>query len=203
MLPTLDASCAPTLCGSGTTSKLASMKKHLSSYFALAALAPMLLAAQGPADLVLTNGRIYTVDNARPVVTALAVRGGRVLFVGSDAEAKTLANRSTRFIDLHDATVVPGIVDAHAHLLGLGHMLQTANVAGANSYQEVIDRVRAHAKAVKPGEWILGRGWDQTRWPSKEFPTHEELSRAFPDNPVVLERIDGHAVLANAKAMEF
>jgi predicted amidohydrolase YtcJ len=178
------------------------MKKHLSSYFALAALAPMLLAAQGPADLVLTNGRIYTVDNARPVVTALAVRGGRVLFVGSDAEAKTLANRSTRFIDLHDATVVPGIVDAHAHLLGLGHMLQTANVAGANSYQEVIDRVRAHAKAVKPGVWILGRGWDQTRWPSKEFPTHEELSRAFPDNPVVLARIDGHAVLANAKAME-
>jgi predicted amidohydrolase YtcJ len=182
--------------------KIASMKKHLSSYFAFTVLAPMLLAAQAPADLVLTNGRIYTVDNARPMVSALAVRGGRVVFVGSDAEARVLANPSTRIIDLHGATVVPGITDAHAHLLGLGHMLQSANVAGSASYQEVIDRVRAHAKGVKPGEWIVGRGWDQTRWASKEFPTHEQLSRDFPENPVVLARIDGHAVLANAKAME-
>jgi predicted amidohydrolase YtcJ len=183
-------------------SKLASMKKHLSSYFAFAALAPILLAAQAPADLVLTNGRIYTVDNARPIASALAVRGGRVLFVGSDAEARVLASPSTRLIDLHGATVVPGIVDAHGHLLGLGFMLQSANVAGSSSYQEVIDRVRARARDVKPGAWILGRGWDQTRWATKEFPTHEQLSRAFPDNPVVLTRIDGHAVLANAKAME-
>lgn len=178
------------------------MKKHLSSYFAVSMLAPMLLVAQGAADLVLTNGRIYTVDNARPVVTALAARGGRILFVGSDAEARALATGSTRVIDLHGATVVPGIIDAHAHLLGLGQMLQSANVAGATSYQEVVDRVKAHARDVKPGVWILGRGWDQNRWASKEFPTHELLSRAFPDNPVVLRRIDGHAILANAKAME-
>jgi predicted amidohydrolase YtcJ len=178
------------------------MKKHLSSYFALAMLAPILLGAQGAADLVLTNGRIYTVDNARPVVTALAARSGRVIFVGSDAEARVLSSSSTRLIDLHGATVVPGIVDAHGHLLGLGYMLQSANVAGSASYQEVVDRVKARAKDVKPGVWIRGRGWDQTRWASKEFPTHELLSRTFPDNPVVLERIDGHAVLANAKAME-
>jgi predicted amidohydrolase YtcJ len=178
------------------------MKKHLSSYFALAMLAPMLLGAQGSADLVLTNGHIYTVDNARPVVTALAIRGGRILFAGSDAEARVLASRSTRLVDLHGATVLPGIIDAHAHLLGLGYMLQSANVAGAASYQEVVDRVKARAKDARPGVWILGRGWDQTRWASKEFPTHELLSRAFPNNPVVLERIDGHAVLANAKAME-
>jgi predicted amidohydrolase YtcJ len=76
------------------------------------------------------------------------------------------------------------------------------NVAGAASYQEVIDRVKVWAKAVKPGQWIVGRGWDQNRWPTREFPTHEALSRAFPENPVMLERIDGHAVLANAKAME-
>jgi hypothetical protein len=195
-------SCALSLCVGGTVSKLASMKKHLSSYFAVSMLAPMLLVAQGAADLVLTNGRIYTVDNARPVVTALAARGGRILFVGSDAEARALATGSTRVIDLHGATVVPGIIDAHAHLLGLGQMLQSANVAGATSYQEVVDRVKAHARDVKPGVWILGRGWDQNRWASKEFPTHELLSRAFPDNPVVLRRIDGHAILANAKAME-
>src|SRR3979411_2306540 len=89
-----DDSCAPALWGGHTVSKLATMKKHLSSYFALAAPAPMVLAAQGSADLVLTNGRIYTVDNARPVVPALAARGGRVIFVGSDAEAMVLAGSS-------------------------------------------------------------------------------------------------------------
>src|ERR1700694_378319 len=197
-----DASCALSLCRCDTVSKLPNMKRHLSSYFALAALAPIVLAAQGSADLVLTNGRIYTVDNARPIVPALAVRGSRILFVGSAAEARVLANSSTRVVDLHGATVVPGIIDAHAPLLGLGNMLQSANVAGSNSYQEVIDRVRAHARDVKPGAWIVGRGWDQTRCASKEFPTHAEVSRAFPNNPVVLERIDGHALLANARAME-
>ncbi len=176
--------------------------KHLSTYFALAALAPVVLPAQTPADLVLTNGRIYTVDNARPVISALAVRGGRVLFVGSDAEAKVLAGPSASVIDLHGATVVPGIVDAHAHLVGLGNMLRQVNVAGSTSYRDVIDRVRAWAKDVQPGEWILGRGWDQNRWVDKEFPTHEALSLAFPNNPLMLERIDGHALLANAKAME-
>ena len=176
--------------------------KHLSTYFAFAALAPAVLGAQGPADLVLTNGRIYTVDNSRPVVSALAVRGGRVLFIGSDAEAKVLANASTRVIDLHGSTVLPGFTDAHAHLLGLGNLLRRVNLAGSTSYQEVIDRVKSWAKDTKPGEWILGRGWDQNRWATKEFPTHEALSRAFANNPVVLTRIDGHALLANAKAME-
>jgi len=176
--------------------------RHLSTYLTLAALAPAVLGAQSAADLVLVNGMIYTVDNARPVASALAVRGGRVLFVGSDAEARVLANGSTSVIDLHGATVVPGIVDAHAHLLGLGNTLRRVNLAGSTSYDEVIQRVKAWSKDMKPGEWILGRGWDQNRWPSKEFPTHDALSRAFPNNPVGLTRIDGHALLANAKAME-
>jgi predicted amidohydrolase YtcJ len=160
------------------------------------------LGAQGPADLVLTNGRIYTVDNARPHASALAVRGGRVLFVGSDAEAKVLAGPSTLVIDLHGATVVPGIVDAHAHLLGLGNKLQRVDLVGSKSYDEVVSRVKSWAKDVKPGVWIQGRGWDQNLWPTRQFPTHDALSRAFPNNPVLLTRIDGHAVLANAKAME-
>ena len=176
--------------------------RHLPTYFALAALAPVVLGAQMPADLVLVNGRIYTVDNARPVASALAVRGGRVLFVGSDTEARVLANPSTSVIDLGGRTVVPGFIDAHAHLLGLGDMLRRVNLAGSTSYDEVIARVKAFSKDVKPGEWILGRGWDQNRWRSKEFPTHDALSQAFPANPVVLERVDGHAVLVNAKAME-
>jgi predicted amidohydrolase YtcJ len=176
--------------------------KHLSTYAALVMLAPLSLSAQSPADLIITNGRIYTVDNARPVVSALAVRNGRVVFVGSDAEARALASPTTQAIDLHGAIVFPGFTDAHAHLVGLGDELRRVNLAGSTSYEEVVNRVKAWAKDVKPGEWILGRGWDQTRWPTKEFPTHEALSRAFPNNPVVLERIDGHADLANAKAME-
>jgi predicted amidohydrolase YtcJ len=176
--------------------------KHLSTYAVLAMLAPLSLSAQAPADLIITNGRIYTVDNARPIVSALAVRNGRVVFVGSDAEARALASSATQTIDLHGATVFPGFTDAHAHLVGLGDELRRVNLAGSTSYDEVINRVKAWAKEVKPGEWILGRGWDQNRWPSKDFPTHEALSRAFPNNPVVLERIDGHADLANAKAME-
>ena len=176
--------------------------RHLTTYFALAALAPAAIGAQAKADLVLVNGKIYTVDNARPVASALAVRGGRVLFVGSDAEARVLANASTRVIDLNGKTVIPGIVDAHAHLLGLGNTLARVNLAGSTSYDEVIDRVKGFSKDVKSGEWILGRGWDQNRWTSKEFPTQDALSRAFPNNPVVLTRIDGHALLANAKAME-
>ncbi|HEV7837376.1 MAG TPA: amidohydrolase, partial [Gemmatimonadaceae bacterium] len=169
--------------------------------FALAALAPAVLGAQAKADVVLVNGKIYTVDNVRPIASALAVRGGRVLFVGSDLEARTLANGATAVIDLHGATVLPGFVDAHAHLLGLGNMLQRVNVAGSTSYDEVIDRVKLWSKDVRPGEWILGRGWDQNRWQSKDFPTHDALSRAFPNNPVVITRVDGHALLANAKAM--
>jgi predicted amidohydrolase YtcJ len=176
--------------------------RHFSTYFAVAALAPATLAAQTSADLVLTNGRIYTVDSVRPTASALAVRAGRVLYVGSDSNAKARAAPSAEIIDLRGATVIPGIIDAHAHLLGLGNSLQRVNLAGSSSYEEVIDRVKAWAKDVPPGKWILGRGWDQNRWPTKEFPTHDALSRAFPNNPLVLTRIDGHALVANAKAME-
>jgi predicted amidohydrolase YtcJ len=176
--------------------------RHLPTYFALAALAPVALGAQAAADVVLLNGNIYTVDKARPVASAIAVSRGRIIFVGSDADARKLGKESTNVIDLRGATVVPGIIDAHAHLLGLGNTLRRVNLAGSASYDEVIARVQAWAKDVTPGEWILGRGWDQTRWPGREFPTHEALSRAFPNNPVVLDRIDGHAILANTKAME-
>jgi predicted amidohydrolase YtcJ len=176
--------------------------RHISTYFALVLLAPAIAAAQRSADLVLTNGRIYTVDNARPLVSAIAVKNGRIVFVGSDAEAKLLAAPSARVIDLAGNAVYPGFIDAHGHLLGLGNTLRRVNLAGSTSYEEVVDKVKAWAKDVKPGEWIQGRGWDQNRWPVKEFPTHEALSHAFPNNPVVLERIDGHAVLANQRAME-
>lgn len=155
----------------------------------------------GPADMIVVNGRVYTVDDFRPMVSAFAVKNGRILFAGSDREVRALAGAKTRVVDVGGATVIPGMVDAHAHLVGLGNSLANVNLAGSETYSEVISRVVAHAKDVKPGEWIFGRGWDQNRWPDKQFPTHEALTKAFPDNPVVLTRIDGHALLANAMAM--
>jgi len=177
--------------------------RRLSTYATALALAPAALGAQQQsAELVLTNGRIYTVDVTRPIASAVAVRGGRIVFVGSDGEARALVGSTTRVVDLQGNTVVPGLIDAHAHLLGLGTSLRRVNLVGTTSYQEVVARVVEWAKTVKPGEWIVGRGWDQTRWPGAAFPTHEALSRALPNNPVALSRVDGHALLANAKAME-
>ncbi|MEO5580788.1 MAG: amidohydrolase [Gemmatimonadaceae bacterium] len=153
------------------------------------------------ADLIVVNARIYTVDDTRPLVSAIAVRKGRVIFAGSDREARSLAGPRARILDAAGRTVVPGMVDAHAHLLGLGASLQNVQLAGSASYDEVIARTLARARQMKPGEWVIGRGWDQNLWPDKQFPVHDALSRALPDNPVVLTRVDGHAILANAMAM--
>src|SRR5258705_5757653 len=94
------------------------------------------------------------------------------------------------------------MVDAHAHLLGLGQALRTVSLVGTRSYDEVIARVVERAKTARPGEWIRGRGWDQNDWADTRFPTHAALSRAVPNNPVYLTRVDGHAALVNAKALE-
>jgi predicted amidohydrolase YtcJ len=178
--------------------------RRLSTYATLLLLAPAALVAQLQSpDLVFVNCRIHTVDLTRPFASSIAVRGGRIVFVGSDSEVRALAGSATRVVDLKGNTVIPGLIDAHAHLLGLGTSLRRVNLVGTKSYDEVISRVVEWAKTVKPGEWIVGRGWDQTRWPGAAFPTHEALSRAVPNNPVVLSRVDGHAILANAKAMQF
>ncbi len=166
-----------------------------------AALA-LLLARQQPADLVVLNARIYTADANRPVAEALAVRGGRIAFVGSPRGALALAGPKTERLDLAGRTVIPGIVDAHAHLLGLGQALRTVDLVGTRSYEDVVARVVARAKTTRPGEWIRGRGWDQNDWADTRFPTHDALSRAVPNNPVYLTRVDGHAALVNAKALE-
>lgn len=157
---------------------------------------------QAAADLIVTNARIYTVDDARPMAGALAVKDGRVQYVGSEPEALALRGPSTRMLDARGNTVVPGIVDGHAHLLGLGFSLANVNLADTRSYDEVIRRVVDRVPKNAPGRWVQGRGWDQNKWGDTRFPTHDALSRATPDNPVALTRIDGHAVLANAAAMK-
>ena len=156
---------------------------------------------QPPADLVVRDARIHTVDDARPVAEAMAIRDGRIVFVGSDRGASVFVGARTRVLDLDGRTVIPGMVDAHAHLLGLGQSLRSVDLVGTSSYDEVIARVVARAREVPAGTWITGRGWDQNDWGDTRFPTHEALSRAVPDHPVFLVRVDGHAALANERAM--
>lgn len=158
--------------------------------------------AQSPADLVIHNARIYTVDPNRPFAEAMAVRNGRVLFVGSARGALALAGPNTERMDLGGRTVIPGMVDAHAHLLGLGQALRRVDLVGTRSYDEIIQRVVERARTARPGEWIQGRGWDQNDWADTRFPTHEALSRAVPNHPVYLTRVDGHAALVNVRAMQ-
>ncbi|MFM9014490.1 MAG: amidohydrolase [Gemmatimonadota bacterium] len=159
-------------------------------------------AQQAPADLVVTNGRIYTADATRPVVDAMAIRGGRVVFVGDRAGAMALTGASTQVLDLGGLTVIPGMTDAHAHVLGLGQSLRNVDLVGTTSYDAVIARVVERAKQTPKGEWIIGRGWDQNDWGDTRWPSHEALSRAVPDHPVYLERVDGHAAVVNALAMQ-
>ena len=179
------------------------MTRHLSLLLALLA-AP--LAAQAPpaqpADLVVTAGHVYTADAAHPHAQAFAVRGDRIVFVGSAREALALRGPQTRVVELPGLTVLPGITDAHLHLLGLGTSLRMVDLTGTRSYEEVVRRVAARAAQARPGEWIRGRGWNQMQWADTRFPTHEALSRAVPNNPVILTRVDGHAALVNARALE-
>ena len=158
--------------------------------------------AEHPADLIVTGARIYTVDDSRPTAEAMAVRDGRVLFVGSSRGAEALRGPKTQVVDATGRTIIPGMTDAHAHFLGLGQALRTVDLVGTTSYDEVIARVVARAKQVQPGTWIIGHGWDQNDWGDTRFPAHDALSRAVPNNPVLLERVDGHAYLVNAKAMQ-
>lgn len=159
-------------------------------------------ASRTPADLVVLNARIYTADGVRPVVDAMAVRDGRVVFVGDRTGAQALVGSATRTLDLGGRTVIPGMTDAHAHVAGLGAALRNVDLVGTTSYAQVIARVVERAAATPKGEWVIGRGWDQNDWGDTRFPTHEALSRAVPDHPVYLTRVDGHAGLANAMAMQ-
>ncbi len=152
------------------------------------------------ADLAVTNARIYTVNPKQPRASGIAVRQGRILAVGDDVSRYVGA--STKTIDAHGAAVVPGLIDAHGHVRGLGDMLGTVDLRGIASPNEVVAKVREAAKRRQPGEWILGTAWDQNLWPGKQFPDAAGISSAAPDNPVSLERVDGHALWVNRKAME-
>ena len=133
---------------------------------------------------------------------AIAVRGDRIVRVGTNAEVLPLRAAATRVIDARQATIVPGLHDAHGHVTGLGASLQSLDLRGTTSYAQVVERVRNRVASARPGEWIVGRGWDQNDWPDTAWPQHEALSAASPDNPVYLTRVDGHAALVNRRALD-
>ena len=172
-------------------------------------LVPLLLLAFAAAQTdaaepagMLVNAEIRTMDPDRPNVRALAWDAeGRIVAVGGPDE---LTQRWPEIdaIDAGGRFVVPGLIDAHGHVMGLGFAMLNADLAGAESIDEVISRLESHAERLPAGAWLRGRGWDQTRWESNDFPTAADLDDAFPERPVLLERVDGHASWANAAAME-
>ncbi|MGD9347917.1 MAG: amidohydrolase [Candidatus Aminicenantes bacterium] len=156
----------------------------------------------GPADLVLYGGKIATVDEEFSIQEAVAVRGNKIVFVGSDDEVQDFIYPNTVVLDCKGKLVLPGLIDAHAHLHSLGEELTSLNVTGTQSFEEIIGRVSKRVESSKPGEWIVGGRWDQNDWEDTSFPVHDALSAVSPENPVYLTRIDGNAAFANAIALE-
>ena len=146
--------------------------------------------------------RIHVAAPAWTVVQALYAENGRVVAVGSEAEMRARARAPFSTLLLGDSVALPGLIDAHGHLEGLGQSIEQIDLRGVASYPALIARVVSRAAQLPPGTWIEGRGWDQNLWPDQQFPLHAELSRAVPNHPVLLSRVDGHAILVNAKALE-
>jgi predicted amidohydrolase YtcJ len=151
-------------------------------------------------DLVVHHAQIYTVNESFAVAEAMAVQDGKIIAVGSNDDIlKTY--QADSLVDAKGATVYPGFIDGHAHFLGYGQSLYAVDLMFASSWEEVLDRVKAFVETHPGNGWIRGRGWDQNRFPGKAFPTNAELNVLFPDRPVLLERVDGHASIANEKAL--
>jgi predicted amidohydrolase YtcJ len=151
-------------------------------------------------DLIVTNANVYTVDANFSKVTSFAVKDGKFVAVGDSEEISKKYNAKEQ-LDAEGKTIVPGLIDAHCHFYGLGQNQQVVDLVGTQSFDEVVERVVAFQKE-RPSNFIRGRGWDQNDWEVKEFPTKDKLDELFPDTPVALERVDGHAYLVNQKALD-
>jgi predicted amidohydrolase YtcJ len=155
-----------------------------------------------PADLVFINGNIYTVNEKQAHAEAVAVKGDRIVFVGSNAAAKNFQGAHTRVVDLHGATMVPGMTDAHYHFIGVGLREMNLNLEGITNLEDFLAKVKARVDKAKPGEWVTGRGWIETFWKPPVFPTRWDLDKISPNNPVILGRADGHGAVANSAALK-
>jgi predicted amidohydrolase YtcJ len=181
---------------------------------AAALLLPVLLSACSstpavePATMVLRGGKVVTVDPARPEAQAVAIRGDRIVAVGSNEEIAPYVGQGTEVIDLAGKTAVPGFVESHGHFTGLGQSKMNLDLMDVTSWERIVAMVGEAAKQAKPGDWIQGRGWHQEKWTTRPepnvegFPLHDALDKVSPDNPVILTHASGHASFVNAKAME-
>ncbi|TCD00568.1 amidohydrolase [Pedobacter frigidisoli] len=151
-------------------------------------------------DVIVFNAKVYTVNAKFDAVEAFAVKDGKILALGTsdDIQSKYKAKEE---INVDGKAVYPGFIDAHAHFFGYGQNLQTADLRDTKSWEEILNRLTEFAK-THPDGWLIGNGWDQNDWSNKAFPTNEKLSQLFPDRPVLLNRIDGHAAVANQKALD-
>src|SRR5437763_9348178 len=154
------------------------------------------------ADVVFINGNSYTANEKQPRAEAVAVKGDRIVFVGSNTAAKKYEGPITRVVDLHGATIVPGMTDAHQHLEGVGFREMTLNLEGITNLQDFLAKVKARVDQAKPGEWVTGRGWIETFWTPPVFPTRWDLDKVSPNNPVILGRSDGHGTVVNSAALK-
>lgn len=163
---------------------------------------------QEQADLVISGGNIYTMNDKHRKVESIAVRGNKIIFTGRAEEARSFVGKETKVIDLQGKTMTPGFIEGHAHIMGIGYNALELDLMEVRSYEELVEMVKQEVQKAKPGQWILGRGWHQDKWDRlpgtmvKGFQTHHLLSAVSPDNPVFLRHASGHAALANARAME-
>jgi predicted amidohydrolase YtcJ len=173
---------------------------------AATALLPGTLHAASGADdrtTLYTNATIYTVQPQRPRAEAMAVRNGRIIATGTAADVRRAAADDAAVVDLGGRTVLPGLIDAHGHMAGLGALgMGVIDLSAAQSFAQVVQRAGAAAREKEEDQWILGGRWDHESWPQRQLPRHEQLSEATPKNPVWLRRVDGHAGIANRRAME-
>ncbi|MBW3566389.1 MAG: amidohydrolase [Proteobacteria bacterium] len=174
---------------------------HLVLLLLAGSLSTACSTAESP-QLVLTGGTIHTLEPEQPVAEALAVRDGRIVAVGDDTDVLQLIGEGTQVIDLEGAVVYPGFTDSHVHLRGVGERELAFNLEGISGISELQERLAAEVAKRQPGDWILGRGWIETHWQPSRFPTREDLDVVAPNNPVALTRADGHALVANSRALE-
>lgn len=153
------------------------------------------------ADIIVHNGIVYTVNEKFETVQAFAVKDGKIIATGTDDEILKKYKAKEK-IDANGQAVYPGFIDAHSHFLGYGQSLFMVDLFGTSSWEEAIERVKSFASQHPEEKWILGRGWDQNKWPGKSYPTNEKLNKLFPQKPVLLTRVDGHAAIVNRKAFD-
>src|ERR1700752_4868989 len=157
---------------------------------------------QSAADIVFKNGNVYTANDKSAKAQAIAVKGDKIVFVGTNEAAQKFIGTNTRIVDLKGNTVLPGFTDAHQHLSGVGQREMTLNLEGTTSLSDLLAKVKARVDQAKPGEWVTGRGWIETHWNPPAFPTRWDLDKVSPNNPVILGRADGHGAVANSAALK-